>query len=67
MQTKEQAPSVTLEASFTWDRTLPVWRINVLNASGKCVHSVENVSRDEAESLAIKWATEHGFHREATP
>lgn len=62
--TKGQHIMLTYEAYFTWTRSLPVWAVNLLNATGKCVHSTEVASLEKAKRDANEWAAKQGLNVE---
>jgi hypothetical protein len=45
----------TLDRNFQRSRSLPVWRVNVLNADGRCIHAEEHVNLDDAQRAALEW------------
>jgi len=49
-------------ARFTWERSLPIWEIQLLDKSGKVVHREDKVNMHDAELLAITWAINRGFN-----
>ena len=46
---------------FTWERSLPIWEVQLLDKSGKVVHREEKVNMQDAELLATTWAIKRGF------
>lgn len=54
------SPKLTLDAIYTWERTLPGWLMQLIDEPGKCVHRVERLDRTEAEALARDWAAKQG-------
>lgn len=52
--------TLTIDAEFVRNRTLPVWRIQLIDETGKCQHLVERFDRTDAERLARRWAAERG-------
>jgi hypothetical protein len=46
-------------SNYLSTRTLPIWRVEVVDVEGRNVHAEQNVCLDSAQRAAAKWCKQH--------